>query len=737
MEDDENALQTLPSVCANIRAISSNHIVPKPRIKYDGDVLTDPALSRNNHDDTTSFPIDSVIERNKILHNSSLVTKIGICTSERIIARAEGGGSDVDLPYRIPPMKRAKIANDNEVDLIIRIEASAATQVSTMDENASTFADTKHITNSTSASSSPKTENKKNNLLVADQASDIANSSTTESPLTLTSKPNPTSSATVSASEANRTETMNDGGNVVENSLSSAPKNVQTPIASENDKNEITSTPQIESEATTFTTIKESARSKASITAKDNTSGNLDSKPAEIKSQPVVKENLEITKKSDTPAMSVIKNNPAQQAVSSSSTTPLTANQIKATVNNDSKATKNSTSAVSNPTATKKKKTNPGNKRKRSGSSGSTSSQKTKGQSSGRWTQEEHQAFLEGLTECGREWKKVALRIPTRTSAQIRSHAQKYFAKIQRDQESSATNANVVHGDLSSPLMMGDRVGVVLGDGGLLSGTIITAPGATAMAPSVRRNVERIVSDPRSAQREVEDTMEALRERYRQLQQRLEDRQQKREGLKKSPLQQQQHRSQPLSTSSTGTEISAFASPPSLPTNQKQKQLNRLARKRMHLPINNRDHDTKKTDGSGRLYVPSCGDDNSSLCSNVSSIAASRTDLGDNEIIALQVLGDALPRSESSNDLHVLGIEADGTMPSINDNISSSSYAQLAPLQGDENDNDSLMNQGASVTANDNNTRNSGDAATSGSLSLGGISAVQEPTTIVAHSTDS
>ena len=50
------------------------------------------------------------------------------------------------------------------------------------------------------------------------------------------------------------------------------------------------------------------------------------------------------------------------------------------------------------------------------------------GQSSGRWTEAEHRAFLEGLKQCGREWKKVAMRIPTRTSAQIRSHAQKYFA---------------------------------------------------------------------------------------------------------------------------------------------------------------------------------------------------------------------------------------------------------------------------------------------------------------------
>ena len=39
----------------------------------------------------------------------------------------------------------------------------------------------------------------------------------------------------------------------------------------------------------------------------------------------------------------------------------------------------------------------------------------------GRWTHAEHQAFLDGLRECGREWKKVAMRIPTRTSAQITS----------------------------------------------------------------------------------------------------------------------------------------------------------------------------------------------------------------------------------------------------------------------------------------------------------------------------
>eukprot|EP00815_Leptocylindrus_aporus_P006007 CAMPEP_0116050416 /NCGR_PEP_ID=MMETSP0322-20121206/368_1 /TAXON_ID=163516 /ORGANISM="Leptocylindrus danicus var. apora, Strain B651" /LENGTH=421 /DNA_ID=CAMNT_0003532963 /DNA_START=3393 /DNA_END=4656 /DNA_ORIENTATION=- len=64
----------------------------------------------------------------------------------------------------------------------------------------------------------------------------------------------------------------------------------------------------------------------------------------------------------------------------------------------------------------------------------STNSLASKGTSSyGRWTREEHEAFLEGLKMHGREWKKVSEMIPSRTSAQIRSHAQKYFAKLSKE----------------------------------------------------------------------------------------------------------------------------------------------------------------------------------------------------------------------------------------------------------------------------------------------------------------
>ncbi|CAI2386552.1 unnamed protein product [Moneuplotes crassus] len=51
----------------------------------------------------------------------------------------------------------------------------------------------------------------------------------------------------------------------------------------------------------------------------------------------------------------------------------------------------------------------------------------------GRWTAEEHRKFVEALKMYGKQWKKVEEHIKTRSGAQIRSHAQKYFLKIQKE----------------------------------------------------------------------------------------------------------------------------------------------------------------------------------------------------------------------------------------------------------------------------------------------------------------
>ncbi|KAL7572762.1 hypothetical protein ACA910_009026 [Epithemia clementina (nom. ined.)] len=62
----------------------------------------------------------------------------------------------------------------------------------------------------------------------------------------------------------------------------------------------------------------------------------------------------------------------------------------------------------------------------------------------GRWTKHEHEAFLEALRMYGKEWKKVAAKVKTRTVVQTRTHAQKYFQKLQKLQEASGGTATDV-----------------------------------------------------------------------------------------------------------------------------------------------------------------------------------------------------------------------------------------------------------------------------------------------------
>ena len=52
------------------------------------------------------------------------------------------------------------------------------------------------------------------------------------------------------------------------------------------------------------------------------------------------------------------------------------------------------------------------------------------GENTGRWTNEEHRLFLQGLEQHGKGWKKIAGLIKSRTVVQIRTHAQKYFQKL-------------------------------------------------------------------------------------------------------------------------------------------------------------------------------------------------------------------------------------------------------------------------------------------------------------------
>ena len=55
----------------------------------------------------------------------------------------------------------------------------------------------------------------------------------------------------------------------------------------------------------------------------------------------------------------------------------------------------------------------------------------------GRWTEDERNKFIQGISLYGINWKKVKSLIPTRTAVQVRSHAQKFFYKMKACKDDS------------------------------------------------------------------------------------------------------------------------------------------------------------------------------------------------------------------------------------------------------------------------------------------------------------
>jgi SHAQKYF class myb-like DNA-binding protein len=45
---------------------------------------------------------------------------------------------------------------------------------------------------------------------------------------------------------------------------------------------------------------------------------------------------------------------------------------------------------------------------------------------------EEHLRFVEALKDYGKDWRRVQIHVDTRSSTQARSHAQKFFAKLEK-----------------------------------------------------------------------------------------------------------------------------------------------------------------------------------------------------------------------------------------------------------------------------------------------------------------
>ncbi|KAL7435274.1 hypothetical protein ACHAXH_008280 [Discostella pseudostelligera] len=125
---------------------------------------------------------------------------------------------------------------------------------------------------------------------------------------------------------------------------------------------------------------------------------------------------------------------------------------------------------------------------------------------SGRWTAAEHNAFLRGLKIFGREWKKVVTCIPTRTSAQIRSHAQKYFAKQSKEHLQQFNTADDNHP--STFLHCGKPSN---------SESLINH----SMSKSIIEVMNSIANNPSSIEIRVCATLASLRERHKALEERL------------------------------------------------------------------------------------------------------------------------------------------------------------------------------------------------------------------------
>lgn len=63
----------------------------------------------------------------------------------------------------------------------------------------------------------------------------------------------------------------------------------------------------------------------------------------------------------------------------------------------------------------------------------------------GKWTEDEHKRFLDALEMFGNIWKNVEAYVGTRSTAQIRSHAQKYFQKLRTQALAELRKNNQLH----------------------------------------------------------------------------------------------------------------------------------------------------------------------------------------------------------------------------------------------------------------------------------------------------
>jgi hypothetical protein len=172
----------------------------------------------------------------------------------------------------------------------------------------------------------------------------------------------------------------------------------------------------------------------------------------------------------------------------------------------------------------------------------------------------------------------------------------------------------------------------------------------SALTPSLMGNVNRIMTDPSGVQHEVENTLSALRQRYRQLQIRLERSERRRQSRNHIPspprLLLGSHNDNGDNERPSHHGMGIHSAPPHTITIEGPATAalaSGLARD--HWRIEER---KREADGMD------CATDEASAGSSVSASLASMSphrEFGTEELIALHVLGGALPQSASRDDL--------------------------------------------------------------------------------------
>jgi len=261
---------------------------------------------------------------------------------------------------------------------------------------------------------------------------------------------------------------------------------------------------------------------------------------------------------------------------------------------------------------------------------GGGTKQSASDQSTGRWTRQEHEAFLVGLKEYGREWKKVAYKIPTRTSAQIRSHAQKYFAKITRDEQQHAAAL------MASSQLTG--LGPIPGDDTGIDHAVCRSNDHPPdnLSASMMERFNKILKDPETVQRQVEETLCRLRNRYSELQRTIEQKQRR-------AVEQRGGSNKHNNTATTTTTNISYPPAPvgstTLPTSNHHRSFP-ISSRPMTVPLElQHQQDVIETRKENRV-VESEADVRRYIDSSEGALARS-------ELIALHVLGDTLHRSTS------------------------------------------------------------------------------------------